>query len=92
MLDKEASTSNSERELFPTHYDDNGTPFLWVFGYGSLIWYPGFAFDDKSTAALKYYARRFYHGNFTFRGTAEKVRTSASMSALSKMPFSPAAL
>ena len=73
MLEKDASTSENTKELFPIHYDDDGVPFLWVFGYGSLIWYPGFTFNDKSTATLKRYARRFYHGNFTFRGTAEKV-------------------
>ena len=30
---------------------------LWVFGYGSLIWRPGFAFEEQAKARLSGYHR-----------------------------------
>jgi gamma-glutamylcyclotransferase, plant len=35
---------------------------LWVFGYGSLIWNPGFDFDDKILGFIKGYKRTFNLG------------------------------
>lgn len=32
---------------------------LWVFGYGSLIWNPGFDFDEKIIGFIKDYRRVF---------------------------------
>lgn len=32
---------------------------LWVFGYGSLIWNPGFDFDEKIIGYIKDYKRVF---------------------------------
>lgn len=32
---------------------------LWVFGYGSLIWNPGFEFDEKVVGFIKGYKRVF---------------------------------
>uniref|UniRef100_A0A146LXE1 glutathione-specific gamma-glutamylcyclotransferase n=1 Tax=Lygus hesperus TaxID=30085 RepID=A0A146LXE1_LYGHE len=42
---------------------------LWVFGYGSLLWAPGFAFTDAVEGVVHGYARRFWQGNATHRGT-----------------------
>ncbi|KAI1308977.1 Glutathione-specific gamma-glutamylcyclotransferase 1 [Halotydeus destructor] len=45
---------------------------LWVFGYGSLIWKPGFAFIDTKIGYVKGYARKFYQGNDWHRGSKDK--------------------
>lgn len=46
---------------------------LWVFGYGSLCWYPGFSYSKSITGYIKGFKRRFWQGNTTHRGTVEKV-------------------
>jgi len=51
---------------------DNTKPSLWIFGYGSLMWNPGFDFEDQARAKLPGYSRRFYLTNTTYRGTVEK--------------------
>lgn len=45
---------------------------VWVFGYGSLCWYPGFEFSKCVTGYIRGYVRRFWQGNTTHRGTQEK--------------------
>ena len=49
----------------------NETQDLWVFGYGSLMWKPGFEFVEKRRAALPGYVRRFCLDSITYRGTPE---------------------
>ncbi|AQK64552.1 E2F transcription factor-like E2FE [Zea mays] len=44
---------------------------LWVFGYGSLIWNPGFDFDDKILGFIKGYNRTFNLACIDHRGTPE---------------------
>ncbi|MEL6170182.1 MAG: gamma-glutamylcyclotransferase [Pseudomonadota bacterium] len=44
---------------------------LWVFGYGSLIWDPGFAFEERLRARLDGYARSFCMRSIHHRGTVE---------------------
>lgn len=44
---------------------------LWVFGYGSLIWKPGFEHLGAVKAVLPGYARRFCLDSVTYRGTPE---------------------
>lgn len=44
---------------------------LWVFGYGSLIWHPGFDFVDKRLATLPGYRRSFCMASIRYRGTPE---------------------
>ncbi|KAJ0253177.1 Gamma-glutamylcyclotransferase 2-1 [Hirschfeldia incana] len=44
---------------------------LWVFGYGSLIWNPGFDFDEKLIGYIKDYKRVFDLGCIDHRGTPE---------------------
>ncbi|GJM84979.1 hypothetical protein PR202_ga00701 [Eleusine coracana subsp. coracana] len=44
---------------------------LWVFGYGSLIWNPGFDFDDKILGFIKGYKRTFNLACIDHRGTPE---------------------
>ena len=40
----------------------------WIFGYGSLIWRPSFAFDERVRAVLPGHARRFWQGSTDHRG------------------------
>ncbi len=47
------------------------TTDLWVFGYGSLIWHPGFDFDDRRLAVLSGYRRAFCMTSIAYRGTPE---------------------
>ena len=44
---------------------------LWVFGYGSLIWNPGFPFLARRPARLRGYARSFCLSSIRYRGTPE---------------------
>lgn len=45
---------------------------LWVFGYGSLIWRPGFAFADRRPARLEGWQRGFVRYSYRHRGTPER--------------------
>ncbi|KAI0504614.1 hypothetical protein KFK09_015566 [Dendrobium nobile] len=44
---------------------------LWVFGYGSLIWKPGFDFDEKVLGFIKDFRRVFDLACIDHRGTPE---------------------
>ncbi len=43
----------------------------WVFGYGSLIWKPGFDFAERRLAVLPGYRRSFCMASMRYRGTPE---------------------
>ena len=45
---------------------------LWVFGYGSLMWNPGFGYAERSLAALPDFARTFCMRSIHHRGTIEE--------------------
>jgi cation transport protein ChaC len=45
---------------------------LWVFGYGSLMWRPGFAFAERAPATLKGRRRAFCIYSVHHRGTYEQ--------------------
>lgn len=45
---------------------------LWVFGYGSLMWDPGFSFAARRDALLTGYHRRFCVYSLRYRGTRER--------------------
>lgn len=45
---------------------------MWVFGYGSLIWRPGFAHAGCHPALLRGFHRRFCLWSHRYRGTPER--------------------
>lgn len=44
---------------------------MWVFGFGSLMWNPCYAFDAKAAALLKGYDRKFHIWSTRARGTPD---------------------
>lgn len=58
--------------------EDNGCPppadgrDVWVFAYGSLMWDPGFPFEEARPALLKGYHRALCLYSTRYRGTPEK--------------------
>lgn len=46
---------------------------IWVFGYGSLIWNPGFDYSKSMIGQIKGYSRRFYQGSDVHRGSPDRV-------------------
>lgn len=59
------SSSDSE----DSSVDQSHPTSIWVFGYGSLCWYPGFDYTKCVTGYIRGYVRRFWQGNATHRGT-----------------------
>ena len=57
---------------------------MWVFGYGSLIWNPGFEVDEMRIATLEGYARSFCMRSIHHRGTEEN---PGLVLALDEMPL-----
>jgi cation transport protein ChaC len=58
--------------------EDNGCPppadgrDVWIFAYGSLMWDPGFPFEEARPALLKGYHRALCLYSTRYRGTPEK--------------------
>lgn len=45
---------------------------FWVFGYGSLMWNPGFPFEEKSRARASGFHRALCLRSFVHRGTPQR--------------------
>ncbi|VDP07365.1 unnamed protein product [Heligmosomoides polygyrus] len=50
------------------HHASSSTDTVHFFGYGSLIWNPGFTYANKEKAYAHGFARRMYQGNTYHRG------------------------
>lgn len=44
---------------------------FWIFGYGSLIFRPGFEFSERVVGRVRGYERRFWQASEDHRGTSE---------------------
>uniref|UniRef100_A0A8B9NML1 Gamma-glutamylcyclotransferase n=1 Tax=Accipiter nisus TaxID=211598 RepID=A0A8B9NML1_9AVES len=44
-------------------------PPVWIFGYGSLVWRPGFEFTSRKVGFIRGYSRRFWQGDTFHRGS-----------------------
>lgn len=70
----DAPTPESPSVVFlEEEVQNNETKALWVFAYGSLCWKPGFEFKKAAVGYVKGFARKFWQGNTTHRGTEDKV-------------------
>ncbi|KAK1323753.1 hypothetical protein QJS10_CPA02g01590 [Acorus calamus] len=54
---------------------------LWVFGYGSLVWNPGFEYDEKIIGFIKDYKRVFDLACIDHRGTPEHPARTCTLEA-----------
>lgn len=45
--------------------------FLWIFGYGSLVWRPAFPHERTAPALIEGWTRRFWQGSTDHRGLPE---------------------
>ncbi|XP_039120220.1 gamma-glutamylcyclotransferase 2-1-like isoform X2 [Dioscorea cayenensis subsp. rotundata] len=54
---------------------------LWVFGYGSIVWNPGFDFDEKIIGYIKDYRRVFDLACIDHRGTPENPARTCTLEA-----------
>ena len=58
--------------------EDNGCPppadgsDVWIFAYGSLMWDPGFPFEEARPALLRGYHRSFCLYSHSYRGTPKR--------------------
>ncbi|OSQ46322.1 gamma-glutamylcyclotransferase [Thalassospira sp. MCCC 1A01428] len=50
---------------------ESGHDDKWVFGYGSLLWRPGFTCEERAQALLRDYHRSFCIYSHHYRGTPE---------------------
>ncbi|MFT3772832.1 MAG: gamma-glutamylcyclotransferase [Minicystis sp.] len=52
---------------------------LWIFAYGSLLWRPGFAFEERPAAVVRGFVRRLDQGSPDHRGTPERLGRVATL-------------
>ncbi len=65
------SSTVPDRSLKSLNSDLDAQHDIWVFGYGSLMWNPGFPFIDQREAVLSGFHRDFCLYSCHYRGTEE---------------------
>lgn len=63
---------NTFRQLLAEYAAQIGDDELYVFGYGSLMWRPGFRVRESAAARVHGYARRLSVRSTHYRGTPQK--------------------
>jgi glutathione-specific gamma-glutamylcyclotransferase len=56
----------------PAEPNDLQKDDLWVFGYGSLMWRPGFSYVSRAQATVQGWRRRLCIYSHVYRGTADR--------------------
>jgi cation transport protein ChaC len=72
----DAQIDAAHRAFLQSHGDQD----LWVFGYASLMWDPGFRFVEVRRAKLYGYARRFCLFDILLRGSPDEPGLMAALS------------
>lgn len=52
---------------------------LWIFGYGSLLFRPGFPYEERRTAFVQGFLRRLDQGSPDHRGTPDRLGRVATL-------------
>lgn len=75
-----SSSSSSPSSSPPGEEAEGGElPPVWIFGYGSLVWRPGFEFTSRKVGFIRGYSRRFWQGDTFHRGSERMVRAGAAV-------------
>ncbi|XP_042322517.1 glutathione-specific gamma-glutamylcyclotransferase 1 [Sceloporus undulatus] len=70
--DQQQQQQQQQQQATEVLADEEGSPPsspLWVFGYGSLVWRPGFEFTSRKVGCIRGYSRRFWQGDTFHRGS-----------------------
>jgi cation transport protein ChaC len=65
-------TDEDFREAVARILAEHGPGPVWVFGYGSLLWNPGFLYTERRPARLRGWHRAFCMQLYRFRGSPEQ--------------------